>query len=884
MPRTPSSVTSRCLSGGSCCNRGTKRACRLLLAICVALFTGKNLQAQQKNGGSQSQSPGQSGGGQSGPGQSGQQGSPNGNGPSPGITGGTSPIESVLFAYKALASDGAAISGQINSLLSGHTPAIVVIATPADISAIIQWRAVMGQLSVLDERAEASGLLATPDIPQYSRPVSSPTPPTPSARFGLSPTGAGEVQTLAQTALTLAGIFAVNESLASSAGAITDVPLINVVARDLRSNSVAVFVPSVYAPNLLHNTALENTYIWDRLTELEGKRVDVLNEVQEYLQALDDATTVAAAPDSSQYSAADKVLAKNFANEAKTIAALVADLNSIVAAIDTFEGTLFSGQTTNPSSNANPNATNNNNANTVPNGASTGTTGTTGPMANNNAPGTIGANNPAPSLQLGGGNQSGGTTLQQILLGDLLAHQIWAGADPPSENVLNTIHVLSVHALESGGGLLTKSWLIIGSRIYFSGGAVATFSLFGVNGGVECSGFAYDYSGYVREKHFEHELRADKQTSAVITTGGSCLLSASSDGHANQDLTNSPAHPQNVSPNASSVHELLLPVRVDGKAGYINTKGRLVIRPKFTRGDDFSEGLAAAYTQGTNDPWPLAGYIDLKGNWVIKPQFVWAGPMHEGFARIKLSDQYGSHAFVSSKGKIVSVPHGDVNGMILGDVVEGLAAYSADDGKFGFLDVTGTVAINPQFEDADAFSEGLALVKVKSRYGFIDNKGSFAIPAKYAYATDFRNGRALVCVEQGQNCGSIDKADNFTGSAVPLLFDRWGSGYTVNSWSDTDGLHVIKGNEGYSDDNGNVVIGPKYYREWEFSEGLAAQDLDQSGTCGYIDRTGKMVIQAVLTSCGYFENGYAWISKVDQDSGTRMGYIDKNGKFLWLAK
>jgi hypothetical protein len=685
--------------------------------------------------------------------------------------------------------------------------------------------------------------------------------------------------------LTLASAFAVNESLASSAGAITDTPLINAVARSLHSSTVSVYVPSVYPPNLARNSGLTNTFIWDKIAELEDKRVVILSDIQTYLQALDDANTIAAAPAASGYTPDDKVAAKRFANEAKTIAALVADLNSIVAAIDTFEGSLFSGQTPSPAPSGNPNANGSGNGTGAPTGTTSPTGTTVAPPVNPNGPNNGNPVAPAPSPQLTGGNQPGGTTLQQIMLGDLLAHEIWGGTDPPSEDVLNTIHILSVHALESGGGQLTKSWLFTGSRIYFSGGAVATFSLYGVNGGIECSGYAYDYSGYIREKSFEKVLRENKSSTAVVTTDGSCSASPVGPGAippASQNAPN-PADHSDAAPSRSQNATLLLPVIVRGKFGYIDTQGKLVIHPQFTLASRFSEGLAAAEAIGPDDIFPSAGYIDPKGSWVIKRQFDFAGDFHEGFARVKLASNF-SHALVSLTGQLISVPNGDDYRAVLGDVVEGSAVFSPDGYQFGFIDTTGTAVITPRFQAADSFSEGLALVKDNGRFGFIDKSGHVIIEAKYAHATDFRQGRALVCIERDGNCGSIDKNGTFVASPHVLSFERWESGDLAGGSPDSSGLRVVAGNKGYADETGTLMIGPKYYQEGEFSEGLAAQTLDQYGRCGYIDKTGKLVIPAVFTNCDKFENGYASIEKTDQDAGTRYGYIDTTGKSLWLSK
>jgi hypothetical protein len=93
--------------------------------------------------------------------------------------------------------------------------------------------------------------------------------------------------------------------------------------------------------------------------------------------------------------------------------------------------------------------------------------------------------------------------LQQVLYADLLLHFIKLPADQSAN-----VSLLAVHALESGGGQLTKSNLFLGSRTYFSGGAVATFSLFDTNSSLQCSGIGYGYQGYIREKDVEEAVYA----------------------------------------------------------------------------------------------------------------------------------------------------------------------------------------------------------------------------------------------------------------------------------------------------------------------------------------------------------------------------------------
>jgi hypothetical protein len=79
--------------------------------------------------------------------------------------------------------------------------------------------------------------------------------------------------------------------------------------------------------------------------------------------------------------------------------------------------------------------------------------------------------------------------------------------------------------LESGGSLITHK-NIFGSKVYFSGGAVATYALYTLNGRLSCSGNVYDYGGYFRAKDVAHLFRnADiDPTKQLLFLRGGCSL------------------------------------------------------------------------------------------------------------------------------------------------------------------------------------------------------------------------------------------------------------------------------------------------------------------------------------------------------------------------
>lgn len=65
-------------------------------------------------------------------------------------------------------------------------------------------------------------------------------------------------------------------------------------------------------------------------------------------------------------------------------------------------------------------------------------------------------------------------------------------------------------------------------------------------------------------------------------------------------------------------------------------------------------------------------------------------------------------------------------------------------GKYGYIDVSGRLAIPVKYQDAGSFSAGLAPVCLYGKYGYVNKQGEMAVPFKYSYAFPFSEGLAAV--------------------------------------------------------------------------------------------------------------------------------------------
>jgi hypothetical protein len=341
---------------------------------------------------------------------------------------------------------------------------------------------------------------------------------------------------------------------------------------------------------------------------------------------------------------------------------------------------------------------------------------------------------------------------------------------------------------------------------------------------------------------------------------------------------------RNKQPTSSTITDALFDIEENGREGFIDRTGKVVIPACFDSVGDFSEGLARFERDGR---W---GYLDPSGNIVIQPTFPWAEDYHEGLAHVQATGTVlgyeGRWGYIDMTGGIV-IPAN--NRRIMGDddgqesaFHEGLAIVETQDDTIpprkGFIDKTGQLAIPTEFSYVYPFSGGLAAATASDRgdsgWGFIDKTGRWVIPPKYKWASSFQNG--LAPVDRTNDCAYI----NTKGEQV-LRLQASGDKHCISIWSDfSDGLTPWPFGEkyGYIDQSGKTVISPHFDLPGGFSDGLAAVMIDKKW--GYINRTGAFVVKPQFSTAKPFHNGLAQVFYKDG----RNGYIDRNGKFIWGPK
>jgi hypothetical protein len=386
-------------------------------------------------------------------------------------------------------------------------------------------------------------------------------------------------------------------------------------------------------------------------------------------------------------------------------------------------------------------------------------------------------------------------------------------------------------------------------------------------------------------------------TLLVLTCTGAGLLAQT---HPARDAKDQASPSPSTAPTTKPAR--LLRITKDGKIGFIDTAGHVVIGPKFSADmhmydmvGEFREGLAQVCIarEGQSRRW---GYIDRTGEFVIPERFEYAGEFSEGLAPVLIGGKCG---FINHKGEVVIDPKYECawefsEGLAMFQVAKksgpdeyGVIKKSGPD-EYGFIDAKGEVVIAPQAFDVAShkFVEGMLCFRKGEKFGCMDKTGKVVIEPKFLYGCGFSEGLAATFLEP-KKMGFIDKTGAWA-IEPKFIFGGFSEGLAAARPSGTSPF------SGYIDKTGKMVIAPTFFQAGPFHEGLARVALLPEGPgyvdtfsvvsvplngkfkFGYIDKSGKLVIPYTWDEVEDFADGVARVHVDD-----KIGYIDHQGKYIW---
>lgn len=259
-------------------------------------------------------------------------------------------------------------------------------------------------------------------------------------------------------------------------------------------------------------------------------------------------------------------------------------------------------------------------------------------------------------------------------------------------------------------------------------------------------------------------------------------------------------------------------VRLDGKVGFIKDDGSWLIEPTYVKAGNFSDGAVAVFD---GDKW---GYLDTGGETIVPFEYDKVKRFGGGIALVNKDKRW---LYIDKTGKELDMPDSDKKY----DFNESGGAFISRNGLIGLMDHNGKVVIEPKYNKIQPYKMGFLKVKSGELWGTIGTSGEVVVEPIYEEIGAYREGMVVV---------------------------------------KKDGVY------GLLDENGFIPVDGAY-KIWDFpEEGNLARAENRDKKNGFIDRSGKWIIDPKFEKARNFDNGVAPVS----EDGKLWGYIDNRGDFV----
>ncbi len=187
----------------------------------------------------------------------------------------------------------------------------------------------------------------------------------------------------------------------------------------------------------------------------------------------------------------------------------------------------------------------------------------------------------------------------------------------------------------------------------------------------------------------------------------------------------------------------------DEEWGFVDREGNQITGLVFEMAGSFASGLAPVCMKG------LWGFIDRFGDMRIAPRYDWAFPRghREGLAPVRIGSKIG---FINTEGEIVVEPkYAETLGFH-----EGLAWVRDELGRSFVIDTEGRVRFRTEATFMHPFRSGLSLGRTSNKCGFLDRSGSWSVEPIFDAASQFRDGLAFTVDAVEDRLAYIDMSNN----------------------------------------------------------------------------------------------------------------------------
>lgn len=185
--------------------------------------------------------------------------------------------------------------------------------------------------------------------------------------------------------------------------------------------------------------------------------------------------------------------------------------------------------------------------------------------------------------------------------------------------------------------------------------------------------------------------------------------------------------------------------------------------------------------------------------------------------------------------------------------------------KYGYIDSNGNFVLEPAFDSASEFHDGVAIVLMNSNFCVIDDGGNILF-INEGTISDYKNGYALFTKTDESGNTSFGYLDSKGNVVIEPQFTQ-ASNFTAEGKA-----YVSKGNGLYEqiDNNGTVLesydLGSKYGYAISIEDGYLIYPESETNTIGVITMTGEDVFKPIYSDIVYLGNDLFGMKKPELTS------------------
>lgn len=329
------------------------------------------------------------------------------------------------------------------------------------------------------------------------------------------------------------------------------------------------------------------------------------------------------------------------------------------------------------------------------------------------------------------------------------------------------------------------------------------------------------------------------------------------------------------------------------KIGYLNTKGEIIVKPKYNMASDFYDNHANIIKDS------IYGYINKKGVEVLLKNYDNVFFYYGDTGIAKKNGKYGlinrkgdsitefkytmvnnfgfNHFICKTKNKRSYILNSDGKIIFNEDLKYDIKSYYFDkdsifiyqevlNGKKlkGLVNIKGEIIIKPKYQEIYFINDiDLYVAKNNGKYGFINKLGNEIIPTIYD-KVGFNINKNLIPVLKNGKWGFINRENEIK---IPFEYDE--------AYAFLDNLAFVKKGKFYGCIDKKNKTKVQFNLEKTdfpfFTNKLAL--FKENGKYGFINKKGKIKIQAIYDKAFPFINGLAYVVIKG-----KVGYIDKKNR------